>query len=379
MTVRLGDVVDIDRNGVDPAQLKREELYVGLEHVDSTGEISWGPSIGSADVKSTKFKFTPKHILFGKLRPYLRKVARPDRCGVCSTDILPLLPKAGMDRDFLFHILRTDEMINRATQACAGANLPRLSPEKFRAFEFRVPRSLPEQKRLAKILDKADEVRRKLQQSLRLSDDFLRSVFLDMFGDPVTNPKQWPVVPMSELGSLDRGVSKHRPRNEPALLGGPYPLIQTGDVANSGGYVRNHSSTYSELGLKQSKIWPKGTLCITIAANIANTGILTYDACFPDSVVGFTPNKRSTVEYVQSLIGSFRKILDDGASQVAQKNINLGVLRELMVPQPPRGMQDSFTTTVEKTNLLIGKTRLLAEEADAAFSSLQQRAFRGEL
>src|SRR5690606_38147340 len=101
----------------------------------------------------------------------------------------------------------------------------------------------------------------------------------------------WEHVPLCELGNLDRGVSKHRPRNEPALLGGPYPLVQTGDVANSEGYIQNHLSTYTELGLKQSKLWPAGTLCITIAANIANTGILTYDACFPDSVVGFVPNE----------------------------------------------------------------------------------------
>lgn len=160
MTVRLCDVVEIDRTGVDPAKLESQVSYVGLEHLDASGGINWSETIGSAGIKSTKFRFGPDHILFGKLRPYLRKVVRPDREGVCSTDILPLLPKSGFDKCFLFHLLRTDDVIQRATQACAGANLPRLSPEKFRAFEFRVPRSLPEQKRLAKILDKADEVPR---------------------------------------------------------------------------------------------------------------------------------------------------------------------------------------------------------------------------
>ena len=127
-------------------------------------------------------------------------------------------------------------------------------------------------------------------------EDFLRSAFLEMFGDPVTNPKGWPLIKFSEIGELDRGKSQHRPRNAPELLGGPYPLIQTGDVANSGGYIRSYKSTYSEIGLKQSRMWPKGTLCITIAANIAKTGILTFDACFPDSVVGFSPNKKTNTE-----------------------------------------------------------------------------------
>ena len=141
MTVRLCDVVEIDRTGVDPAKLESQVSYVGLEHLDASGGINWSETIGSAGIKSTKFRFGPDHILFGKLRPYLRKVVRPDREGVCSTDVLPLLPKSGFDKSFLFHLLRTDDVIQRATQACAGANLPRLSPEKFRVFEFRVSSS----------------------------------------------------------------------------------------------------------------------------------------------------------------------------------------------------------------------------------------------
>lgn len=93
-------------------------------------------------------------------------------------------------------------------------------------------------------------------------------MFVEMFGDPVTNPMDWPIRYLGNLGELDRGVSKHRPRNEPSLLNGPYPLIQTGDVANCDGYIRKYTSTYSEEGLRQSRLWPQGTLCITIAANI---------------------------------------------------------------------------------------------------------------
>ena len=198
MTVRLGDVVEIDRNGVDPARLEPSTSYVGLEHIDSNGSIMSKASVASAELRSSKFRFDSRHVLFGKLRPYLRKIARPTGDGVCSTDILPLLPSESIDRDYLFHWLRTDSVVRKATAACSGANLPRLSPEKLRAFEFRVPRSLSAQQRIAAILDKADAIRRKRRESLRLADQFLRSVFLDMFGDPVTNPKGWEV---SKLGS----------------------------------------------------------------------------------------------------------------------------------------------------------------------------------
>lgn len=98
--------------------------------------------------------------------------------------------------------------------------------------------------------------------------------------------------------SLDRGRSQYRPRNAPELLNGPYPLIQTGDVSKAGLYITTYQNTYSELGLKQSKLWKAGTLCITIAANIAQTAILAFDACFPDSVVGFIPYGDVNAVYV---------------------------------------------------------------------------------
>ena len=150
-----------------------------------------------------------------------------------------------------------------------------------------------------------------------------------MFGDPISNPKGYRKVALGKLGQLDRGISKHRPRDAAFLYGGDYPFIQTGDVTNSGGWIISHSQTYSEAGLAQSRLWPKGILCITIAANIARTGILTFDACFPDSIVGFLPGPDVTIEYVMYAIGLFQYHLEAQAPQAAQKNINLQVLRTL--------------------------------------------------
>jgi len=238
---------------------------------------------------------------------------------------------------------------------------------------------LAEQKRIAAILDAADALRGRRRESLAQLDALLQSTFLEMFGDPVTNPMGWEVQLLGELGTLDRGVSKHRPRNAPELLNGPYPLIQTGEVSNSEGYIREFSSTYSDLGLRQSKMWPAGTLCITIAANIANTGILTFDACFPDSVVGFTSPIVGRVEYVQGLFWFLREILDRKAPQVAQKNINLKILRELPVPCPPKDLQRRFAAIVESVEEQKARMRAHLAELDALFASLQSRAFNGEL
>ena len=159
------------------------------------------------------------------------------------------------------------------------------------------------------------------------------------------------MLPLSSIGSIARGVSKHRPRNAPELLGDYMPFIQTGDIANSGMYISNCQSGYSELGVEQSKIWHKGTLCITIAANIGKCAIITFDACFPDSVVGFIANPSIVkVEYVYFYFLWIQQALEDNAMGVAQKNINLGVLNNMNIPVPPIEQQNGFVEYVKKVD-----------------------------
>ena len=120
-------------------------------------------------------------------------------------------------------------------------------------------------------------------------------------------PKGWCWASLDQLGSLDRGRSRHRPRNAEFLYGGPYPFIQTGDVRGAQQYIREHTQTYSRAGLEQSRLWPAATLCVTIAANIANTAILSYPACFPDSIVGVSFDESSvSVRYVEMYIRTVR-------------------------------------------------------------------------
>lgn len=265
-------------------------------------------------------------------------------------------------------------LINRSS----STTMPIVNKSNFSEFKIPLP-PLDEQKRITEILDKADSIRYKRQKAIQLADDFLRSVFIDMFGDPSINPKSWDVIPFSSVGTLDRGKSKHRPRNDPKLLGGVHPLIQTGNVANSGGYIKSYNSTYSDFGLAQSQKWPVGTLCITIAANIAKTGILTFEACFPDSIVGFTPNTKVTTEYVQCWLGFLQKIIEAKAPESAQKNINLAILRDLEIPVPPLRFQQKFTDIITEINKLKMKTEDSSLYKGQLFNSLSQKAFSGEL
>ncbi|WP_240327775.1 restriction endonuclease subunit S [Dechloromonas sp. HYN0024] len=154
---------------------------------------------------------------------------------------------------------------------------------------------------------------------------------------PFELPQGWEWARFPELGEFGRGKSKHRPRNDPRLFNsGKYPLVQTGEVARADQVISEYYSKYSEKGLAQSKMWPKGTLCITIAANIADTAILGFDACFPDSVVGFVPSPIiGNTEYFLAFMATARKRLLEFAPATAQKNINLKILSSVLIPIPP--------------------------------------------
>ena len=208
---------------------------------------------------------------------------------------------------------------------------------------------LDKQQEIVSILDKINNVIEADKKQLELLDEAIKSRFLEIFGDPESNPLNFEKVKFAELGELARGKSKHRPRNDAALLGGPYPLIQTGDVTSSQLYIRNYSSTYSELGLKQSKMWSKGTLCITIAANIADSAILTFDSCFPDSVVGFIPNEDVNVLFVKYQLDLLKEYFDSKATAVAQKNLNLEKLSSALFIKPLLKQQNEFASFVEHT------------------------------
>lgn len=199
------------------------------------------------------------------------------------------------------------------------------------------------------MLDKVSDLIAKRRQQLDKLDELIKARFVEMFGDPVSNSLNFPLLSLPQLGEFGRGVSKHRPRNAPELLGGKYPLIQTGEVANSELYISSYENTYSEFGFKQSKMWKSGTLCITIAANIANTAILAFDACFPDSVVGFVANEKTNNIFIHYWFGFFQQILEAQAPESAQKNINLKILSELEVIVPPIELQNHFAAFVEQT------------------------------
>ena len=256
-----------------------------------------------------------------------------------------------LTKGFLFHVLNSNLFEQRCIHSSKGVAQKNMSTEWLKNYEIPLY-SIEKQLKITKILDNVKQIINSRQKELSDLDTLIKARFVEMFGDPVSNSYRCHEATLMELGELGRGVSKHRPRNDSKLLGGKYPLIQTGDVANSGLYITSYNSTYSELGLKQSKMWNKGTLCITIAANIAKTAILEFDACFPDSIVGFIAGEQTNNIFIHYWFSFFQKIIETQAPESAQKNINLKILSELKVIVPEKEKQNEFAAFVQQIDKL---------------------------
>lgn len=183
---------------------------------------------------------------------------------------------------------------------------------------------------------------------------------------------EWQTYKLREVGTLQRGRSRHRPRYAFHLFNGPYPFIQTGEVREARKYISTFENTYSEAGLAQSKLWPKGTLCITIAANIAELGILGFDACFPDSVLGFIPDtSKSDLDFVYYTLTHFQKQLKHIGEGSVQDNINLGTFEDIEFPFPSLPEQKAIASVLssldDKIDLLHRQNKTLEAMAETLF------------
>ena len=314
-----------------------------------------------------------------------------DGSGVGRTMFLPayssvigtlqyILPKEGNSIKFVNYALQNIDF----SKLIQGAAIPHIYFKDYGEMDIAVP-PLDEQERIVKVLDdafeKIDAIKTTAETNLQNAKDLFQTTLKKLFSEISKDNHE---LLKNVAIDFSRGKSKHRPRNDKKLFGGNYPFIQTGDIRNSGKYLIEYTDTYNEFGLSQSKLWPKGTLCITIAANIAETTILTIPCCFPDSVIGFIPNeKRTTVDYVFYVLQFFKSELQILGKGAAQDNLNLATFEKMTFPFPPLPIQKQIVAKLdslsEKVKQLESNYKQVLADCDELKKSILKKAFNGEI
>ncbi|WP_240224449.1 restriction endonuclease subunit S [Rheinheimera hassiensis] len=338
-TVKFGDICREVKLTTKDSIADGYERYIGLEHLDS-GSLKikrWG--MIAEDNPSFTRVFKKGHILFGKRRPYLKKAAIAEFDGVCSGDIIVM--ESTPDNkfpDFLPFLIQSDSFWKHAISTSSGSLSPRTKFKSLQEFSLTLGDEQSIQRKLG-LLVKCEEIRSKNNQLLEAFDSLFSIVVSDLLrvvaqDKPQQVPKGWQIKELCELAEVSRGKFTPRPRNNPIYYGGSTPFLQTGDVGRASLFIESHEQTLNEKGLSVSKLFPKGTIFLTIAANIGDVAMSTYDVACTDSVVGINPKDGVDGVWLLFYLKQLKPYLDSIAPESAQKNINLATLRPLKVATP---------------------------------------------
>jgi type I restriction enzyme S subunit len=381
--VSLNEVAAIERSSVQPSEIAPGTTYVGLDNIESGGRFINMKSVNAGELGSSKFRFTPRHLLYGKLRPYLAKIACPDFSGICSTDIVPILPGAHLDRQYLFHYLRQPAMVDYANSRSVGINLPRLAPSVLIAFRIPIP-PLAEQRRIADVLDRADGLRAKRRAGLGWLEALADSIFHDLLGDPMMNPQRWPRVGIAEVCELIVDCVNRTAPVVPEQTG--FKMIRTTNIKDGTVSLKDvrHVTEDTFRRWNRRATPRRGDLLLTREAPVGEAGILDSDdkVFLGQRIMLYRPDpSKVTPEYMLSLFRSpfLRGQFARHGSGSTVKHLSLPVCRNLEVLQPPLGIQEAFSERLAVLNGIGNAWRETLSTLDTLFASLQHRAFRGEL
>jgi type I restriction enzyme, S subunit len=297
-----------------------------------------------------------------------------------STDCIAIKPKPDVEIDagYVFQYFRGNMQV--LENGFKGAGLKHISKAYLTDIQIPYPEDIDNQRRIAHLLGKVEGLITQRKQHLQQLDDLLKSVFLEMFGDPVRNERGWTTEPLGGIASIERGRFSPRPRNDPKFFGGDYPFIQTGDITRSRGRLKEYTQTLNELGIKVSKEFKVGTIVIAIVgATIGETALLEIPTYAPDSVIGIRPHVTDGSEaiFIEYVLRFWKPVLRAKAPEAARANINIETLRPLTIVMPPdRALFSEAVVKVEKLKMTY-QTSL--SDLESLYGALSQRAFKGEL
>ena len=359
--VPLGEVCDVDRRGLRPDDPGAAGLpLLGVENVASdTGALNLDAGSRVGNGKSTSFRFDERHVLYAKLRPYLNKVATPDFAGRCSTELIPLRPRRGVDRDFLAYLLRRRETVAFVMSSVTGSRMPRADMNALMSMRVPFP-PLDEQRRIVAILNRAariEALRRRAAERLR---EFVPALFVKMFGDPVQNRMGWRVEPLGALILNGPQNGLYRPKSE---YGAGTRILRIdgfyeGLVIDPACWqrVRLDRATLRKFALRKNDIVINRVNSRPFLGKSAIVPDLEEPAVFESNMMRIgLDSSRIVPEFLISMlqIGSLKNQLCVNAKDaINQSSINQTDVGQLLVVVPPLALQHRYAEIVGAAHAL---------------------------
>jgi type I restriction enzyme S subunit len=338
-------------------------------------ELTNGEKLVSKEaIKHSATKIVPKDSIIFATRVGVGKVGINRIDLAINQDLAGILiDNKNYDIKFLAYQLGLDSIQQYVAMNKRGATIKGITRDCLEQIRLNIP-PLPEQKKIAHILSTVQRAIEAQERIILTTTELKKALMHKLFTEGLHNepqkltdigpvPESWDVVALVDVAKIERGKFSYRPRNEPRFYGGGYPFVQTGDVSNCDGYVRSYTQTLNEDGLAVSKMFPVGTILITIAANIGFTGILEFDSACPDSLIGISPAENIQTEFLNYYLITQQPKMDRMAPKGTQKNINIQFLKPWPIPRPSVEEQtkiaEVFSVTDRKIRLVIQKRNQL--------------------
>ena len=385
--VKLSDVATINPRLPRDVDESQQVTFVPMASASEDGHLLSSESRILSETKKGFTYFDRHDVLLAKITPCfengkcLRPGQIPTEIGFGSTEFHVIRPETErLDGLYLFYLVWSEQFRFLGEKSMSGAaGQKRVGSDFLKALEIPLP-PLAEQKRIAAILDKADAIRRKRQQAIQLADDFLRAVFLDMFGDPVTNPKGLDITSIGELCDVATGATPSRGVDE--YYGGDIPWVKTGEVD---GYVISKTEeniTHKALTNSNCKLNPVGSIVLAMygqGKTRGKVGILGVEAATNQACAVIKPSSKILMEYLYFYLQISYEALRSLGQGAGQPNLNLSIVKGFPVPLPSELDQLRFVKVCESVGNLSKRSLSATQDSSEFFNALSQKAFRGEL
>lgn len=362
---------------------------LNLDQIEShSGRVLEKIYVSAEKLGPSTFAFEPRTVLYSKLRPYLNKVVVADGAGFATTELVPLRCNPDdVHPEYLAYFLRADAFLRFATEVVAGAKMPRMVMSEFWNFQVPVP-PLPEQRRIAAILDQADALRAKRREALAQLDSLTQSIFIEMFGDPAINPKLWPQMTLNDL--MDENGPQNGLYKPSTDYGTGTPILRI-DAFYDGVLTKLDSLKRVRLTLSEKSLFSLHAEDIVInrvnsidyLGKSALIPKLHEPTVFESNMMRFAVRRKLVMPsyVVQFLQSRYIKsqIMSCSKNAVNQSSINQKDVKSFLINVPPLAHQQTFAARIQSVEALKASHRAALQALDKLFASLQHLAFAGEL